>query len=103
MKEELISLIEDFKKLKILVIGDAILDTYVKGSPDRVCREAPVLVFNVDDQEHQCGGAANTAINVATLGATSTYLTVLGKDATSKELIEILKKNKVQTKYILSF
>ncbi len=101
MKEELISLIEDFKKLKILVIGDAILDTYVKGNPDRVCREAPVLVFNVDDQEHQCGGAANTAINVATLGATSTYLTVLGKDATSKELIEILKKNKVQTEYIL--
>ncbi len=101
MNEELISLISNFTKLKILVIGDAILDTYVKGTPDRVCREAPVLVFNVDDQEHQCGGAANTAINVATLGAASIYLTVLGKDANSKELTEILKKNKVHTKYIL--
>lgn len=101
MKEELISLISNFTKLKILVIGDAILDTYVKGNPDRVSREAPVLVFNVDEQEHQCGGAANTAINVATLGAASIYLTVLGKDANSKELIEILKKNKVHTEYIL--
>jgi D-beta-D-heptose 7-phosphate kinase / D-beta-D-heptose 1-phosphate adenosyltransferase len=101
MKDELIRLIENFTKLKILVIGDAILDTYVKGNPDRVCREAPVLVFNVDEQEYQCGGAANTAINVATLGAQSYYLTVLGKDASSKELIDILKKNKVHTDYIL--
>ncbi len=101
MKEELINLINNFKRLKILVIGDAILDTYVKGNPDRVSREAPVLVFNVDEQEHQCGGAANTAINVATLGASSIYLTVLGKDANSKELIEILKKSKVNTEYIL--
>jgi D-beta-D-heptose 7-phosphate kinase / D-beta-D-heptose 1-phosphate adenosyltransferase len=101
MKDELIRLIENFTKLKVLVIGDAILDTYVKGNPDRVCREAPVLVFNVDGQEYQCGGAANTAINVATLGAQSYYLTVLGKDASSKELIDILKKNKVHTDYIL--
>jgi D-beta-D-heptose 7-phosphate kinase / D-beta-D-heptose 1-phosphate adenosyltransferase len=101
MKDELIRLIENFTKLKILVIGDAILDTYVKGNPDRVCREAPVLVFNVDEQEYQCGGAANTAINVATLGAQSYYLTVLGKDASAKELTDILKKNKVHTDYIL--
>jgi D-beta-D-heptose 7-phosphate kinase/D-beta-D-heptose 1-phosphate adenosyltransferase len=101
MKDELIQVVSNFTGLNILVIGDAILDTYVKGNPDRVCREAPVLVFNVDDQEHQCGGAANTAINVATLGANSIYLTVVGKDANSKELIDILRKNKVQTEHIL--
>jgi D-beta-D-heptose 7-phosphate kinase/D-beta-D-heptose 1-phosphate adenosyltransferase len=101
MKEQIASLIDDFKKLKVLVIGDAILDVYVKGAPDRVCREAPVLVFNVDEQTYQCGGAANTAINVATLGAEVHYLTVVGKDQSSKELTEILKKNKVHTEHIL--
>ena len=98
---KLISVIEGFKNLKILVIGDAILDTYVKGNPDRVSREAPVLVYNVEEQEHQCGGAANTAINVAALGAETYFVTVLGKDANAKELIDVLKNNKVHTEHIL--
>ncbi|HEX8356715.1 MAG TPA: D-glycero-beta-D-manno-heptose 1-phosphate adenylyltransferase [Segetibacter sp.] len=101
MKEKLSDVIEKFKRLKILVIGDAILDTYVKGAPDRVSREAPVLVFNVDEQEHQCGGAANTAINVAALGAETYFLTVVGKDSSSRELIDVLKKHKVHTDFII--
>ncbi|GEO07998.1 D-glycero-beta-D-manno-heptose 1-phosphate adenylyltransferase [Segetibacter aerophilus] len=101
MKEKLSDIIGNFKNMKVLVIGDAILDTYVKGAPDRVSREAPVLVFNVDEQEHQCGGAANTAINVAALGADTYFLTVVGKDSSSRELMEVLKKHKVHTDYIL--
>ena len=101
MKENLSEIIEQFKSRKILVIGDAILDVYVKGSPDRVSREAPVMVFNVEEQEQQCGGAANTAINVAALGAETYFLTVLGKDSSSKELIDVLKKCAVNTNYIL--
>lgn len=101
MKEKLSDVIDNFKNLKILVIGDAILDTYVNGSPDRVSREAPVLVFNVDEQQHYCGGAANTAINVAALGAETYFLTVLGKDSSSRELTDVLKKNKVCTDYII--
>lgn len=101
MKQSLSDTIENFKKLKVLVIGDAILDTYLKGAPDRVSREAPVMVFNVDEQEHQCGGAANTAINVAALGAETYFLTVTGKDANSRELIDVLKKHKVHTDCIL--
>jgi D-beta-D-heptose 7-phosphate kinase / D-beta-D-heptose 1-phosphate adenosyltransferase len=101
MKEDLIEVIENFKRLKILVVGDAILDTYVKGNPDRVCREAPVLVYNVEEQEHQCGGAANTAINVASLGAETYFLTVTGKDANAKQLVDVLKDNKVHTEFII--
>ena len=101
MKEKLSDVIDNFKNLKILVIGDAILDTYVNGSPDRVSREAPVMVFNVEEQEHYCGGAANTAINVAALGAETYFLTVLGKDSSSRELMDVLKKYKVHTDYII--
>src|SRR3954465_2894326 len=101
MKEKLSDVIESFKNLKVLVIGDAVLDTYVKGAPDRVSREAPVMVFNVDEQEHQCGGSDKTAINVAALGAETYFLKVTGKDAKSGELIDVLKKHKVHTEYII--
>lgn len=101
MKEKLSDVIENFKNLKVLVIGDAILDTYVNGAPDRVSREAPVLVFNVEEKQHQCGGAANTAINVAALGAETYFLSVMGKDSSSRELIDVLKRHKVHTEYIL--
>lgn len=101
MKEKLKTVIDNFQKLKVLIIGDAILDTYVKGTTERICREAPVPVFTVQSKEHQCGGAANTAINVATLGAEVFFLTVLGKDANARELLDLLKKNKVHTAHIL--
>ncbi len=101
MKERLSDVIDNFRNLKILVIGDAILDTYINGTPDRVSREAPVMVFSVDEQRHYCGGAANTAINVAALGAETFFLTVVGKDSSSRELIDVLKKHKVHTDYII--
>ena len=101
MKENLIRLIENFKKLRVLVIGDAILDTYVITTPEKFGREAPVPVFNVQETEHQCGGAANTAINVAALGAETYFLTVTGKDSIARKLCELLRKNKVRTEYII--
>jgi D-beta-D-heptose 7-phosphate kinase/D-beta-D-heptose 1-phosphate adenosyltransferase len=101
MKDQLKNLIEDFRKFKVLVIGDSILDTYIKGSTDRICREAPVPVINVLEYEHDCGGAANTAINAAALGAETFFLSVIGKDESGKELLEVLKRNKVNVKYII--
>lgn len=101
MNENLLSLIDQFKDLKVLVIGGAIVDVYVRGAPEKICREAPVMVYNVLECDYQCGGAANTAINLAMLGAETYFLTVTGKDANAKELIDALKKNKVHTEYIV--
>lgn len=101
MKTDIENAIEGFKKLKILVVGDAVLDTYVYGSTDRICREAPVPVFNKQDEKFCCGGAANTAINLAALGAETYFLTVIGKDANGKELLDILQKYQVHCEYVL--
>lgn len=101
MKENIEALIKRFNNLKVLVVGDAILDTYTRGSTDSISREAPVLVLNVQEREHQCGGAANTAINVAALGADTYFLTVLGKDTNAQDLLTVLRKNKIHTEYIL--
>ena len=101
MKKDIKNIIDGFKNRKILVVGDAVLDAYVHGSTDRICREAPVPVFNLQDEKFCCGGAANTAINLAALGAETYFLTVIGKDAHAKEMVDILQKHHVHCEYIL--
>ncbi|HEX5056394.1 MAG TPA: PfkB family carbohydrate kinase [Gammaproteobacteria bacterium] len=73
-------LLEDFKGRKVLVLGDAILDSYVMGSTDKLCREAPVPVIQVEDRHYSCGGAANTALNVKALGGEAFFLSAVGRD-----------------------
>jgi len=101
MQKEIKNFIDNFKNLKILVVGDAILDTYVYGTIDRICREAPVPVFNAENENYSCGGAANTAINLAALGAETYYLTVIGKDSNGNQLLNVLHKNNVHCEFIL--
>ena len=93
--------VEKFTNFKVLIIGDAILDIYIQGNTDRICREAPVPVFDVEKNEQDGGGAANTAINLAALGAETWFLTVLGEDEAGTQLTEVLELNKVCTDYIL--
>ncbi|MFO0593125.1 MAG: D-glycero-beta-D-manno-heptose 1-phosphate adenylyltransferase [Polyangiaceae bacterium] len=67
--------------LRALVIGDAMLDTYLRGATDRLCPEAPVPIVNVTSRADRPGGAANTAVNLRALGADVTLLGVIGADA----------------------
>lgn len=99
--KEIKKTIDNFKNLKILIIGDAILDIYIYGTTDRICREAPVPVFNAESEKYSCGGAANTAINLAALGAETYYLTVVGKDSNANQLLNVLHKNNVHCEFIL--
>lgn len=66
--------------LRALVVGDAILDAYLYGETSRVSREAPVVVVERRSMEYRLGGAANTATNLAALGATTTILCTVGAD-----------------------
>lgn len=100
-KEELIELIEKFKYRKVLIIGDAILDVYVQSTPEKICREAPVMVYNTGLIQYQCGGAANTAVNVSSLGAETHLLTLFGKDENGRHLQRLLKKEKVSTEGLI--
>ncbi len=97
MKVHAKDIVDKFRKYKVLVIGDAILDAYIKGTADRICREAPVPVINVQEQENSCGGAANTAINMVALGAETHFLSVIGKDTYGNQLLEALNHQGVCT------
>lgn len=71
---------QSFKEAKVLVVGDAMLDRYWFGDANRISPEAPVPVVRVMHQEERLGGAANVALNVASVGASPSLLCVVGDD-----------------------
>jgi D-glycero-beta-D-manno-heptose-7-phosphate kinase len=76
---------------RVLVVGDAMLDRYWFGAVDRISPEAPVPVVRVTREEERLGGAANVALNVKTLGAQATLLTVVGDDEPGQKLRQMLE------------
>jgi D-beta-D-heptose 7-phosphate kinase/D-beta-D-heptose 1-phosphate adenosyltransferase len=76
----LLSTIHAFAGLRVLVLGEAMLDSYLNGHTRRVCREAPVPVVDLDSCHDVPGGGANAAVNAAMLGAHVTFLSVVGDD-----------------------
>lgn len=81
----------------VLVVGDAMLDRYWFGAVDRISPEAPVPVVRVDREEERLGGAANVALNVKTVGAQCTLLTVVGNDEPARKLRALLEQQGVGT------
>jgi rfaE bifunctional protein kinase chain/domain len=87
LKDSLEPLIEKLAQLKILVLGDFILDEFVFGEISRVSREAPVLILKYRRTETAPGGGANTVTNVEQLGAEAIPLGFLGVDETADRLL----------------
>jgi D-beta-D-heptose 7-phosphate kinase/D-beta-D-heptose 1-phosphate adenosyltransferase len=79
-------LVDRFAGLRVLVVGEAMLDHYLEGATERLCREAPVPIVDVARQADAPGGAANTAANARALGARVTLLSVVGADAEGEAL-----------------
>src|ERR1700678_4240921 len=91
-----------FSKLRVLVIGDIMLDRYVHGEVERISPEAPVPVIRHAQRYERAGGAANVAMNLAGLGC-QTYLAGLwGSDAEQAELAAILDHANIDTVGVVS-
>lgn len=91
-KEQLIQLIERFKDLKALIIGDVMMDSYLWGKVDRISPEAPVPVVALRTRENRLGGAANVALNIQSLGATPVLCSVIGNDIKGEQLLQLLEQ-----------
>ena len=83
-----------FRRARVLVVGDVMLDRYWFGDVSRISPEAPVPVVKVDRSEDRPGGAANVARNAAALGARVTLLSVVGQDEPGRRLRELLRDRK---------
>ncbi len=88
---DLTGLVDAWRGVDALVVGDAILDSYVEGAAPRLAREAPVPVLRVHRRTEAPGGAANTALNLAALGARVTLLSVVGDDREGARLVALLE------------
>jgi rfaE bifunctional protein kinase chain/domain len=95
--KNLSGLLRDIAKLRILVVGDVMLDRYIKGDATRISPEAPVPVVDVEEDTHTAGGAGNVALNIAALGAQCTVAGYFGKDENGAKLLATLKANGITT------
>jgi len=83
---ELAGIVRNFHAARVLVIGDVILDRYVSGSVQRLSPEAPIPVLRPSNHRSTLGGAANVALNIATLGGRAILVGVVGQDAAGVEI-----------------
>jgi len=89
--------IDRFARLRVLVLGEAMLDSYLVGSSTRLCQEAPVPVVDVRERWDRPGGAANTAMNLAALGCRVDLLSVVGDDDEGERVRLLLARHGVDT------
>lgn len=88
--------LSDLSSTSVLTVGDVMLDRYWFGDVDRISPEAPVPVVNVTREEYRLGGAANVALNVASLGAKSALLGVVGRDRASQQIRTMLSDSAIE-------
>ena len=101
MKQSLAELFQQFNNLRVLIVGDVMVDAYVWGRATRLSPEAPVPVVHVARTENRLGGAANVALNVLALGATPLLCAVVGDDAGGDTLLHLLHERGLPTEGII--
>lgn len=88
-------MLEKISQVRLLVVGDVMLDRYWFGEVCRISPEAPVPVVKVQRMEERLGGAANVARNAASLGAVSALLSVVGDDEAGRTLGRLLEEGQI--------
>jgi D-beta-D-heptose 7-phosphate kinase/D-beta-D-heptose 1-phosphate adenosyltransferase len=90
------AILAKIRKLRILVVGDVMLDHYIWGDATRISPEAPVPVIDIARDTWTAGGAANVAINIADLGAQCRVVGFIGRDGHGERLRSILRERGVE-------
>lgn len=90
-------LFDKFNGLRILVIGDVMLDAYVMGKVNRISPEAPVPIVSLENEDARIGGAGNVALNLLALGAKPIICGVIGEDTSGDKLLNLFEKNGILT------
>ena len=90
-------LFDKFNGLRILVIGDVMLDAYVMGKVNRISPEAPVPIVSLENDDARIGGAGNVALNLLALGAKPIICGVIGEDSSGDKLLNLFEKNGIST------
>lgn len=95
------ALFNQFAGKKIAVIGDVMLDAYLRGGVHRVSPEAPVPIVSLEKNEDRLGGAANVALNLVSLGAKAIICSVIGNDRDGDRLVNLLKEQNISSEGVI--
>src|SRR5678816_4586741 len=90
-----------FSTIKVGVIGDVMLDTYLWGHVERISPEAPVPIVALDKRELRMGGAGNVALNLVSLGAQVSVISTTGVDDDGRSLKQLFESKGINTDYLL--
>jgi rfaE bifunctional protein kinase chain/domain len=93
---------EQFSQLRIMIVGDVMVDAYIWGVVDRISPEAPVPVVRVERRSNRMGGAANVALNIKSLGAEPILCSVIGDDMKGREFLDMMEVEKLSCKGIFT-
>ncbi len=91
-----------FFDLKVVVIGDIMIDHYIHGHANRISPEAPIPIVDVEKEEFRLGGAGNVAMNLKEMGATPHLLSVIGSHDRAAQLRSLLHSNEISSQYVLA-
>ncbi len=91
---------DKFELLKVLVVGDVMLDEYFYGAVTRISPEAPVPIVQHEQTHFRLGGAANVALNIKALGGIPLLLTVVGQDDTGQKIKNLLTEMQISTEFV---
>jgi rfaE bifunctional protein kinase chain/domain len=94
-------LFSKFNNLRVLVIGDVMVDAYILGKVNRISPEAPVPVVSFEQEEKRIGGAGNVALNLVALGAKPIVCSVIGDDEQGHDLKAIFVEKGISTEGII--
>ncbi|MBI3063190.1 MAG: hypothetical protein HYY83_14570, partial [Deltaproteobacteria bacterium] len=101
-RNRLLALVGKFRRCRILVVGDLMVDRFIWGDVERISPEAPVPVLRVDSESYRLGGAANVIHNIRTLGGKVTVCGVVGRDEAGRRLIQGLRGIGISKRGVLS-
>ena len=91
------NILTQFQHKRIMIVGDIILDEYLWGDVNRISPEAPVPVIEICGERSGCGGAANVAQNIVSLGGKAELIGVVGKDRDGEQILQMLNSIGVGT------
>jgi len=94
------AIFNSFNDMKVAIVGDVMIDSYVMGKVHRMSPEAPVPVLLLDKEEHRLGGAANVALNLKALGAEVYLCSVIGTDTAATKFQQLLSEATIQNQEI---
>jgi len=98
---KLAQIVDRFTDARIAVLGDLVIDEYIFGSPERISREAPVLIIRENERDVRLGGAGNVAANIRALGGRPRPVGLIGADDIGEQLMDLMANRGINSEGIM--